>query len=321
MRVLHALILLWLVTTLTFALIHSAPGDPATLLISPSATAAEVQQQRAVLGLDASLPTQYVRWLSAMLRGDLGMSMTLSRPVTNVIANALPISLALGGLSLVASFVFGIFLGVVQAFRAPRLSDTAITIVTTTVFAAPSFWLALALVAAVTSGAAWLGVPLWMRLPAFGMRDAAGLATGFGAWRDLARHAVLPLLVLSLPGAAGVARYARTAVLEALSLPHVQAARARGFTTWRVALRHVLRNAWTPLVVLLGLTLPGLIAGSVFVEQVFAWPGLGRTMLTAIAARDYPVVLGLTFVYAATVIVSNVMSDVIIMRLDPRRRA
>ncbi len=321
MRVLNALVLLWLVTTLTFALIHSAPGDPATLLIAPSATAAEALHQRAVWGLDASLPTQYVRWLSSMLRGDLGMSMALARPVTNVIADALPISLALGGLSLLASFVFGILIGGVQALRASRTADTAITIVTTTIYAAPSFWLALALIAAVTSGAAWLGVPSWMRLPAFGMRDAAGLATGFAAWRDLARHALLPLLVLSMPGAAGVARYARTALLDASSQPHVQAARARGVSTRGVAMRHVLRNAWTPLVVLLGLTLPGLIAGSVFVEQVFSWPGLGRTMLTSIAARDYPVVLGLTLVYAATVIASNAMSDVLLMRLDPRRRA
>ncbi len=321
LRLADALVLLWLVTSLTFALLHLAPGDPASFLISPTATAADAERVRASLGLTAPLPVQYGRWIAATLRGDLGESIALARPVRAVIRDALPVSLFLGGCSLVLSFAAGIFVGGVQALRASRRADVILTVVTTTVFAAPSFWLALALVAMATSGAAWLGLPSWMRLPAFGMHDPAALTTEAGAWRDFARHSVLPLLVLSVPGAAGVARYARTALLSANGQPFVRAALARGVPRSGVELRYVLRLAWTPLVVLLGLTMPGLIAGSVFVEQVFAWPGLGRVMLSSIAARDYPVVLALTLVYASAVIVSNLIADVAIERLDPRRRA
>jgi len=321
LRVLDALVLLWIVTSLTFAMIHLAPGDPASLLIGPTATADETARLRASLGLDASLPTQYARWIGGVLRGDLGNSFALARPVSSVIREALPVSLLLGGLSLLGSFLLGTMVGGIQALRSGSRTDTAITMITTVLYAAPSFWLALALVAAATSGASVLGLPLWARLPAFGMHEPAGLATGFAAWRDVARHAVLPLLVLTIPGAAGVARYARASLLDAASLPHVQAAEARGLSRPRVERRYILRNALTPLVVLLGLTLPGLIAGSVFVEQVFAWPGLGRTMLSAIGARDYPVVLGMTLVYATAVIAANALADVAVTRLDPRRHA
>lgn len=321
LRVLDAFVLLWIVTSLTFAMIHLAPGDPASLLIGPSATADETARLRSALGLDASLPIQYARWIGGVLRGDLGDSFALARPVSTVIREALPVSLLLGGLSLLGSFALGTLVGGFQALRSGSRTDTAITVVTTVLYAAPSFWLALALVAAATSGASVLGLPAWARLPAFGMHEPAGLATGIDAWRDLARHAVLPLLVLTIPGAAGVARYARASLLDAAALPHVQAAEARGLSRFQVERRYVLRNAWTPLVVLVGLTLPGLIAGSVFVEQVFAWPGLGRTMLSAISARDYPVVLGLTLVYAAAVIVANMLADFAVTRLDPRRHA
>ncbi len=323
LRVLDALVLLWLVTTLTFALMHLAPGDPASLLISPTATADDVARERARLGLDASLPVQYARWMAGVLHGDLGESIARAQPVTRVIADALPVSLFLGGVSLLVSFVIGTLVGYLQALRSSARTDTALTVVTTTLYAAPSFWLALALVVLSTSGAAWLGAPSWLRFPAFGMRDPAAdpLDTSWlVATADLLRHALLPLLVLSIPGAAGVARYARQSMLAMAAAPQVQAAYARGLSRTRVERRYVLRNALTPLVILLGLTVPGVIAGSVFVEQIFAWPGLGRTMIGAISARDYPLVLGLTLVYAVTVIGANLAADLVLLRLDPRRQ-
>ncbi|QJR34764.1 ABC transporter permease [Gemmatimonas groenlandica] len=318
-RVLDAFLLLWLVSTITFALIHLAPGDPATLLISPTASAEEAARQRTALGLDAPLALQYARWIGGVLRGELGESLVRAEPVTRVIADALPVSLFLGGVSLLASFVLGTMLGMLQALRTSQRADRVITALMTTIYAAPSFWLALAMVTLFTSGVVWLGLPASMRLPAFGMQDPAADPAAFG-WADRWRHAVLPLLVLSLPGAAGVSRFARRALLEAAGAPHVQAAYARGLTRGEVERAHILRNALTPLVVLFGLTLPGVIAGSVFVEQVFAWPGLGRAMLSAIAARDYPVVLGLTLVYAGGVVSANLLADLILLRLDPRRR-
>jgi peptide/nickel transport system permease protein len=319
-RLFDAILLLWLVTLLTFALIHGAPGDPATLLVSPTATAEEVARQRTRFGLDAPLPEQYVRWVASLLHGDLGTSLVSARPVRAVIADALPISLTLGGLSLLLSFAGGVLVGWWQAVRARPSADTVVSVLSTVMYSAPSFWLALALVVLATSGAATVGAPAWLRLPAFGVDSPGGTATGWDHWRDLARHAVLPLLVLSLPGAAGVARYARQSMRDASFAPFVAAARARGLSRGRIERRYVARLSLTPLVVLFGLTLPGVIAGSVFVEQVFAWPGLGRAMLTAIAARDYPVVLGLTVVYAGTVILANLGADLVLLRLDPRQR-
>ena len=156
LRVADAALLLWIVTTLTFALLHLAPGDPATLLIAPTATAAEVSLLRAQLGLDAPLPLQYVRWLSGVLQGDLGQSLARAMPVRTVIAEALPVSVFLGGVSLGLSFVLGTALGVVQALRAGRRADCLLSLVSVTLYAAPGFWLALALVALFTSGAAVL---------------------------------------------------------------------------------------------------------------------------------------------------------------------
>jgi peptide/nickel transport system permease protein len=318
LRAVDALVLLWLVTTLTFALVHLAPGDPASLLIAPTATADEAAQLRARLGLDAPLQVQYGRWIGGVLQGDLGESVVRAQPVTQVIREALPVSLFLGGVSLVASFAIGVLVGGWQALRASTVSDRSVSIATTVLFAAPSFWLALALVALFTSGAVALGFPAWLRLPAFGMNDPA-LADA--SWFDRWRHAILPVLVLSVPGAAGVARYARETMRDAREVPMVHHAAARGLPRSRIERRYVLRTALTPLVVLFGLTLPGVVAGSVFVEQVFAWPGLGRTMMASIAARDYPVVLGLTLVYSATVIGANLLADVALEWLDPRRRA
>jgi peptide/nickel transport system permease protein len=300
-------------------LVHLAPGDPATLLVAPTATAEEAAQMRRALGLDAPWPVQYAEWMGRALTGDLGISLTRSRPVRDIIAEALPISLFLGGVSLMLSFLIGTAIGLWQALSATRSADTAVSILSTVAYAMPSFWLALALVTLFTTGAVWLGFPPWMRLPAFGVQSPA-LDPTTVHWVDRLRHAVLPLIVLTVPGAAGVARFARQSIRDVAQQPHVASAYARGLSSLRVSLGHVLRNALTPLVVLFGLTLPGIIAGSVFVEQVFAWPGLGRTMLDAIAARDYPIVVGLTLVYAAAVILANLLADVLLWRLDPRRR-
>ncbi len=313
--------LLWLVATLTFLLVRLAPGDPTTLLVAPTASADEIARQRIAFGLDGSLPAQYARWFGAVLQGELGTSISRALPVTTVIAEALPYSLFLGGVSLAGSVLFGVLIGAWQARRAGSRADTTMTVLTTAMFAAPHFWLALGLIVIATSGASLLGAPDWARLPAFGVRSPAGDLTGWANLIDIARHSVLPLLVLTLTGAAGIARYARGSLAAAWDAPHVTTAQARGLAPSLVQRRYVMRNAIAPIVVLVGLSLPGIVAGSVFVEQVFAWPGLGRTMLGGIAARDYPLVLGITLLYATVVIVSNLVADIIVQRLDPRRQA
>jgi peptide/nickel transport system permease protein len=316
-----SLLLVWLVITLTFVIVRLAPGDPAALLVPPTATAADAARLRQEYGLDAPVAVQYARWTGRLLRGDLGTSFATRRPVTEVLGDALPISIALGATSLVLTFLIGTLIGMVQAVRRGRPLDTALTVATTIMYAAPSFWVALTLVAIFTYGAASWGLPAVLRLPAFGIRDPAGAPGGWAGVVDLIRHAILPVSVLAAVGAAGIARYARSTIADLTSAEWVRTARAKGVRPRQVYLSHVLANALPPLVVLLALSLPGLVAGSVFVETVFAWPGMGRAMFLAIIARDYPVVMGATVVYAALVILSNLAADVLLPVLDPRRGA
>ena len=320
-RLIGSLVLIWLVLTLTFVLVRLAPGDPAALLIAPSATAADAARLRSELGLDRPLAVQYARWSAALLRGDLGESFALKRSVRSVIADALPISAALGIASLFLTFVIGVPIGLIQARHRGSTIDRLLTISTVAVYAAPSFWLSLALVGVFTYGAASWGFPAWMRMPAFGIQTPGAMLHGTARLADTLRHAVLPVAILAMVGAAGIARYARSSIADMLQQDFVRTARAKGASPARVYYRHVLATILPVLIVLFALALPGVVAGSVFVESVFSWPGMGKAMLTAISARDYPVVMGTAAVYAAVVVLANFAADVALPMVDPRRRA
>jgi peptide/nickel transport system permease protein len=315
-----ALLLLWLVLTITFALIRLAPGDAAAFLVPPTASAADVARIRAELGLDQSIAVQYARWGAALLRGDLGESFSLHQPVARALAQALPISIGLGAVSLALTFLVGVPVGMVQAVRRNKPLDRALTVVTTVVYAAPSFWLALALVAVFTYGAASWGLPQSFRLPAFGVRSPGATLHGVAAFLDVVRHAVLPVTILASIGASGIARYARSSISDVLAQDFVRTARAKGAAPSRVYFRHVLATVLPSLVVLFALSLPGLVAGSIFVESVFAWPGMGRLMVNAIVARDYPLVMGAAVVYTTIVLFANLAGDLLLPLVDPRRR-
>jgi peptide/nickel transport system permease protein len=319
-RAAASLLLIVFVVTLTFMLIRAAPGDAADFLIPPDASRDVAARLRAELGLDQPLLVQYGRWLGDLLKGDLGESFARRQPVTTVLREALPVSLLLGATSLALTFLVGVFVGAVQAARRDSWTDRALTGLTTAVYAAPSYWLALAGVALFTYGMARLGAPAWLRLPAFGVTSPAGEATGFAAVADVVRHAILPVAVLAAIGAAGIARYARTSFLDLSRSEWVRTALAKGQARRVVFRRHLLANALPPLVILASLSLPGIVAGSVFIESIFAWPGMGRAMLVAIAARDTPVVMGATLVYATVVVVANALSDAMLVVVDPRRR-
>ena len=316
-----AALLFLLVVSLTFLLIRMAPGDPAAFLVPPGASASEVERVRAELGLDRPMLVQYARWMSSMLRADLGASLASARPVAALLAEAAPISIALGAASLLLTFLIGVPLGMLQAARRGSWLDRSLTVATTVVYAAPTFWLALALVAVFTYGAATLGLPAAWRLPAFGLRTPGVRLEGWPAIVDLFRHSILPVSILAAVGAAGIARYARSSVADVLHLDFVRTARAKGVSERVIMGRHVLANILPAVVVLFALSLPGVVAGSIFVESVFAWPGLGRLTLTAILARDYPVVMGATVVYAAAVIIANLAAELALPLLDPRREA
>jgi peptide/nickel transport system permease protein len=318
-RLIVAASLMWLVVTLTFVLLRLAPGDAAVFLVPPGATAEDAARLREELGLDRSMPVQYARWLRDAVSGDLGASFSSGRRVSQVLVEAAPVSITLGALSLALTFLIGVPIGMVQAAKHRGAIDRTLTALTTAAYAAPTFWLALGLVAVFTYGAAVLGLPPWLRLPSFGLRTPGVAPGGFAGVVDLVRHALLPVSILAVVGAAGIARYARTSVLDLARMDFVKTARGKGATNATVYGRHILANVLPSLVVLFALSLPGLLAGSIFVESVFAWPGLGRTTLNAILARDYPVIMGATLWYSGAVIVANLMAELALPLLDPRR--
>jgi peptide/nickel transport system permease protein len=301
------------VLTLMFFLLRLAPGDPARLLVGPAATEEQVEAQRHALGLDRPLPAQYASWLGRFVQGDWGTSIATGRPVARTLAEALPATVRLVGISLLLSYLLGIVVGVVQATAGGRL-DTTLSVLTVTLFALPGYWLALMLVMLFT---------YQMRLlPAFG---AAGFdsdfLTGSGRLADRLRHLALPLATLTLIGIGGTARYVRGAMLDVAGSPFVAIARAKGLSPARVAVRHVLRNALIPVVTLLGLSLPALFSGAVFIEAIFAWPGVGRVLVEGVVARDYPVVMAATAVSAALVVVGNLLAEILVSWVDPRVRS
>jgi peptide/nickel transport system permease protein len=318
-RLLVAVLTVVLVLTATFAAVHLTPGDPVRLFLGPSADEAAVAATRRAAGLDRPLPAQYVDWLARFVAGDWGTSIAQQRPVSRILGDAVGPTAALVGTSLLLTYLAGILVGAFQASRRRSALDAALTAATTLLYALPSYVVALGLVLVFAYAAALWGWPAWLRFPAFG---AASVGADFlppaARLTDAVRHLVLPVTTLALVGAAGTARFVRGAVLEALRQPFVRAARAKGLGEARVLLRHALRNALVPVLTLLGLQLPALFSGVVFVETIFGWPGMGRVTVQAVLARDYPVVMASTAVFAVLAIAGNLLADLLTALADPR---
>src|ERR1051325_5590996 len=313
-------VLYWCVLSLTFVLLRLAPGDPATFLLPSNASAADAVRLRTSLGLGQPLAAQYARWSGRMLHGDFGTSFSEGRPVVAVLRDALPVSLALGGASLLLSFLVGTMVGVVQSARRGTYADFTLTIISVVLAASPAYWLVLGAIALFTYVASLLSFPLWARLPAVGMTTPGADLHGLSHLADLLRHSILPVTLLAAIGAAGIARYVRTSALEVLDTDWVRTARAKGVPERAVLGRHLIANMRAPLVTLFALMLPGIVAGSVFVETIFGWPGIGRLMVRSITTRDYPVVMGCTAAYALLVIVANLVAELLLPWADPRLR-
>lgn len=312
-RVLTGAAVMWGVVTLVFFLLRAAPGDPARLLLGPSATADQVESERRKLGLDRPVAAQYATWLRGMARGDFGTSISTGRPVSVMLADAWPATALLVSLSLILSYGLGLIVGVIQSAVRGSRTDTTLSVTTVTLFAMPSYWLALVLI---------LGFTYWLRiLPAFGASGVdAEFLTPAGRMWDRLRHLALPLLTLTLIGVGGIARYVRGSMVDVLDSPFLPVARARGLSRTEVLLRHALPNALIPVLILLGLSLPALFSGAVFVEAIFAWPGVGRLLVEAVQARDYPVVLAATTISAGLVVLGSLIADALVVLADPRLR-
>jgi len=298
---------------LLFLLTHVLPGDPLSREgAGHPLTAAQLEALRARYGLDRPLHAQLGAFLGGLAHGDLGTSIEYGRPVTGLLLERLPATLLLGGTVLLLNFTFGIWLGVRQAVKKGTAEDRWLTTLSLAGYATPSFWLGLVL--------AWLVGIKWHLLPPAGMRDPVLEGGTLAASADVLRHLVLPAVTLSVVSIAATMRYQRSAMLETLRLPYVMTARAKGLSETRVTWRHAWRNALFPVLTLFGLWLPFLVSGSVFVEAVFAWPGLGSLAASAVGNRDYPLLMGASVLVAGVVVLASLLSDAAYAFLDPRVR-
>lgn len=320
-RALFGVGLVFAVVTATFFLINLAPGDPTRLWVGPGAGEAELDTARRALGLDRPLLLRYLSWIGDFARGHWGMSIAQQRAVVQVIADALPHTLLLSGASLIVTYVGGLAVGLIQAVKRRTIWDTGLTIGTLFVYGMPAYWLSIMLVMIFAYASARYGWPDWLRFPAMGVASVD--ADFLGPWDrfvDRIRHLAMPLATLGAIGIAGTARFVRGSLLDIRGQPYVRTARAKGISSLAVETRHVTRNALLPVITLLGLSLPALFSGTVFVEIIFAWPGMGREMVGAVGARDYPVLMATTVIFAALVVVGNIIADLLYTVADPRVR-
>lgn len=303
------------VLAVNFTLIHAAPGDPAQVIAGEMGGADEAAMAsiRKAYGLDQPLLTQFTTYLGKSIRGDLGQSYSLNRPVSELILDRLGPTVLLVLTALFGAIVLGTLLGVWASQRPDSVGSGAITIFSLVGYSMPVFWTGILLVI--------LFGKVWPIMPIAGMRDVRLM--GGSAWQgalDVAHHLVLPATTLGLIYLAQYSRLARTSMLEVLGSDYIRTARAKGLSPTKVTYKHALRNALMPLVTIAGLQFGNLISGAVLVETVFSWPGLGTLALDAILGRDYPTLLGVLTFSAVMVIVANLLTDLSYRWIDPRLR-
>ncbi|MEU6284776.1 ABC transporter permease [Streptomyces sp. NPDC047028] len=305
-RLLSSAPLLFLVSALTFVLVSLVPGDPARTIVGQHATVEQYEAVRAQLGLDQPLPVQYWHWLVRVFHGDLGTSLFSGEPVTSVLDNRLPVSLSLILAGTLVSGILGLLLGLLSARRGGLLVR-AVDALALLGLAVPAFWFALVLIAVGAVRLRWFPVTGYVPFA----DDPAG-------W---ARSLVLPVLSLSLSAVAIIAKQTRDSVLDTFGRDFIRVMQANGFSRRSILYRHVLRNAALPLVTVLGVVLVSLLAAAVFVETVFAMPGLGSLTQQATVQHDIPVIQGAVLYITVLVVLVNLLVDLAYSRLDPRVRA
>jgi len=312
MRLVKTVLVAVAVVLLSFFLIRVVPGDAATVMAGQSGYADEqyMNSLRAEYGLDQPLPVQLWKYVRNVAQGDLGTSYVRRQPVATVIMERLPNTLLLNAFALVVAAAGGIFLGAAAARRPGSLGDSAVTVLAMLFYAVPQFWLGLIMVLVFGVWLAWV--------PPFGIETMGADYTGLARLGDVAQHIILPGMTLALYFLASYARLTRASMLEVADQDFVKTARAKGLTERRVARRHILRNALIPLITYAGLQASILVGGSVLVENVFSWPGIGTLASEAVKARDNPVLLGIFIVTAILVCLFNLITDIAYSIADPR---
>jgi peptide/nickel transport system permease protein len=312
MRLVKTVLVAITVVVLSFFLIRLAPGDAATVMAGQSGYADEtfMKNLRAEYGLDQPLPVQFWKYADAVAHGDLGTSYVRRQPVLAVIMERLPNTLLLDAFALLVAAAGGVWLGALAARRPGSAGDNAVTVLSMLFYAVPQFWLGMMMVLVF---AVWLSV-----LPPFGIETMGADYTGLARLGDVAEHMILPGMTLALYYMASYARLTRAAMIEVADQDFVKTARAKGIRERQVARRHILRNALIPLVTYAGLQASLLVGGSVLIENVFSWPGVGTLAYEAVQARDNPLLLGIFIVTAILVSLFNLATDIAYSIVDPR---
>lgn len=292
-----------------FLLVRAAPGDPVRMMISPEqlqgGSGAFIEAKRAELGLDKPVFVQYVTWFKDALTGNLGESFVSSRPVTGLLMERVGPTVLMMGTALAIALLVAIPLGIVAAVRRNTGVDYAAAALSLGVISIPSFFLGITAIYVFSLQLGWL--------PSSGMSTAGG-----GGGADILLHLIMPAGILGLAAAGPLTRYVRGSLIDELSADYVRTAEAKGGSPVRVVSRHALRNSLIPLITIVMINIPQMLAGAVVLEQVFAWPGMGRLAVNAVQSQDYPVIVGFALYVAALVLLCNLIADLAYAVVDPR---
>lgn len=303
------------ITIVTFFVIHLAPGKPTRLQaeLSPKITLEAREKLEKLYGLDKPVHVQYWQWIKKLAKFDLGRSFTDERPVSEKIIERIPITITINILSLLLIFLIAVPIGILSAVKENSLFDRSSTVLVFIGFATPTFWLALLMMSLFGVSLGWL--------PISGIKSLDFEEYNlFEKLIDFSRHLILPVFVSAFGGLAGISRYMRTSMLEVLHKDFIRTARAKGLSERSVIYKHALKNALLPIVTIIGLSIPGLIGGSVIFESIFAIPGMGKLFFDSVMARDYPVIMGVLIIGAVLTLLGNLIADVTYACVDPRIR-
>lgn len=310
-RILILIPMAFTICFLVYLGLELTPGDAVSQMINPDALGSmnpeQLQALRESLGLGQPFYYRFWMWFTNLLQGNFGYSMNGGVPIASIIATRLPATLELAGIALVLSTILGSALGVISALKRGSATDNALTVVGMLGVSIPEFFFGLVAILVFGLNLGWLPV-------------GGRMMPGYETFWDRVPHLVLPALVLSIMLTAGVMRYARSSMLDALSRDFIKTARSKGLPEWRVNLLHGFRVALTPVIVLIGFRLPVLIGGSVIIEQVFQWPGIGNEFISAVRSQDYPVVMTIALLSVMAVLIASLIVDVLTAVIDPRVR-
>jgi peptide/nickel transport system permease protein len=304
-RLVQGVVVILIVTAITFFLINLAPGGPSAIA-RMEATEEERQALRERYGLDKPVVVRYGEWMAAAVKGDLGTSFSTSQPVVQRIAERLPNTALLTLLTLIVCVIGGLVLGVMAAIRRNSWLDYIVGFISVLGLSVPAFWLGIMLILLFSVNLQWL--------PSSGVATSG---TGFD-FLDRLKHLIMPVLVLSTTTLPTIVRFTRSSMVEALSQDYVRTAQAKGLSGYSVIYKHTLRNALIPVITMIGVLVPRLMGGAVITEAVFSWPGMGQLVVEAANGRDYPLVMGVTVVVTVIVVFTNILVDLLYSRVDPR---